>query len=111
MEFVVGDLMAAEGGSWNPEDSPLKSPFGVDFNSQGDMWIVELEGGRVHKFDAAGKLRLAGGDGTKSYKETAESWQPQLSTACTTARSRQMATSTSRTAGITVFVKWMQRPE
>ena len=68
VEFVVGDLMAAEGGSWNPEDSPLTSPFGVDFNSHGDMWIVELEGGRVHKFDAAGQLRLAGGDGTKSYK-------------------------------------------
>lgn len=67
VEIVVGDLMAGEGGSWNPQDSPLKSPFGVDFNSHGDMWIVELEGGRVHRFDAAGELHLAGGDGTKSY--------------------------------------------
>lgn len=68
VEFVVGGLMAGEGGDWEPKDSPLTSPFGVDFNSHGDMWIVELEGGRVHRFDASGQLHLAGGDGTKSYK-------------------------------------------
>jgi len=66
-EIVIGGLMADEGGSWDLKDSPLKSPFGVDFNSHDDMWIVELEGGRVHRFDAAGKLHLAGGDGTKRY--------------------------------------------
>ncbi len=68
VEFVVGDLMAAEGGTWDAKTSPLASPFGVDFNSNGDMWIVELEGGRVQRFDVAGELHLAGGDGTKSYK-------------------------------------------
>ena len=67
VEFVVGALMPAEGGNWNPQDSPLQSPFGVDFNSHGEMWIVELEGGRVHKLNAAGKLHQAGGDGSKSY--------------------------------------------
>jgi sugar lactone lactonase YvrE len=72
VEFVVGDLMAAEGGAWDAKSSPLTSPFGVDFNSHGDMWIVELEGGRVHRFDAAGKLHHAGGDGTISYKGDGE---------------------------------------
>ncbi len=67
VEFVVGDLMAAEGGTWDAKSSALTSPFGVDFDSSGDMWIVELEGGRVHRCDAAGKLHLAGGDGTQSY--------------------------------------------
>ena len=68
VEFVVGDVMAAEGGTWDAKSSPLTSPFGVDFNSHGDMWIVELEGGRVHTFDATGELHPAGGDGTKSYQ-------------------------------------------
>ena len=68
VEFIVGDLMVTEGGTWDAKSSPLTSPFGVDFNSTGDMWIVELEGGRVHKLDAAGKLLQAGGDGSKSYK-------------------------------------------
>ena len=68
VEFIVGGLMVAEGGTWDAKNSPLTSPFGVDFNSSGDMWIVELEGGRVQKFDAAGKLHHAGGDGSKSYK-------------------------------------------
>ncbi len=67
-EFVIGGLMLSEGGDWDPKTSPLTSPFGVDFNTGGDMWIVELEGGRVHKLDATGKLTLAGGDGSKSYQ-------------------------------------------
>ena len=68
VELIVGDLMVAEGGTSDSNSSPLTSPFGVDFNSRGDMWIVELEGGRVHVRDAAGKLHHAGGDGSKSYK-------------------------------------------
>jgi sugar lactone lactonase YvrE len=60
--------MKPEGGTWDPKTSPLTSPFGVDFNSVGEMWIVELEGGRVHKRDAAGMLQKAGGDGSQSYK-------------------------------------------
>jgi sugar lactone lactonase YvrE len=68
VEVVVGGLMAAEGGKWDPENSPLKRPFGVDFNTDGDMWIVELEEGRVHKLDADGKLHHAGGDGSRSYQ-------------------------------------------
>ncbi len=68
VEFTVGDLIVAEGGTWDAKSSPLTSPFGVDFNSSGDMWIVELEGGRVHRLDSAGELHHAGGDGSKSYQ-------------------------------------------
>lgn len=68
VEVIVGGLMSAEGGDWDPNRSPLKAPFGVDFNTRGDMWIVELEGGRVHKLDTAGKLHHMGGDGSRGYE-------------------------------------------
>jgi sugar lactone lactonase YvrE len=68
VEFIVGDLLVSEGGQWDSAKSPLKSPFGVAFNSDGEMWIVELEGGRVHKLESSGKLHHAGGDGSASYK-------------------------------------------
>ncbi len=68
VEFVIGDFMESEGGQWDSAKSPLTSPFGVAFNSAGDMWIVELEGGRVHKLDSGGKLHHSGGEGSASYK-------------------------------------------
>jgi sugar lactone lactonase YvrE len=68
VEIVIGGLTAAEGGTWDPAASPLKSPFGVDFSEDGQMWIVELEGGRVHKLDARGVLHHVGGDGSQSYR-------------------------------------------
>ena len=62
-------------GSWNPGEAgpvttqanPLNRPFGVDFDSEGRMWIVELEGGRVHRL-ANGVRKQVGGDGSKSYR-------------------------------------------
>ncbi len=62
-------------GSWNPGEAgqvttqanPLNRPFGVDFDSKGRMWIVELEGGRVHRL-ANGVRKQVGGDGSKSYR-------------------------------------------
>ena len=67
VSLVVGNLLPAEGG---PADavSPLKSPFGVDFDSQGNMLIVELEGGRVHRLSPEGELTTIAGDGSKSYQ-------------------------------------------
>ena len=65
--FALGQAVAAKqpneskvtliDGSWNPGEAgpvttqanPLNRPFGVDFDSKGRMWIVELEGGRVHR--------------------------------------------------------------
>lgn len=68
VEVVIGGLMTAEGGEWSPESSPLKRPFGVDFNSRGQMFIVELEGGRIHRHDPDGSLHHVSGDGSKSYR-------------------------------------------
>ena len=67
VQFVVGDLLKSEGGDWDPDSSPLSSPFGIDFAPDGTMLIVELYGGRVHQIDADGKLTHISGDGSKSY--------------------------------------------
>ena len=68
VEVVIGGLLKGEGGAWNPDDSPFKRPFGIDFNRQGQMFIVELEGGRIHRLDPDGTLTKVSGDGSKSYK-------------------------------------------
>jgi sugar lactone lactonase YvrE len=65
---VVGGLLQSEGGDWNPSTSPLKSPFGLDFDSAGNLYVVELTGGRVHRLDTEGNLTQISGDGSKSYK-------------------------------------------
>lgn len=67
VEFIVGGLMLAEGGTWQPAESPLLRPFGVDFDQHGRMFVVELEGGRVFRMDPEMELRQISGDGTESY--------------------------------------------
>lgn len=69
-EFVIGDFMTEEGGTWNPKSSPLLRPFGVDFNTAGKMFAVELEGGRVYQLNDLTdpeSLTQVSGDGSKSY--------------------------------------------
>lgn len=50
-----------------PKPGRLNSPFGVDFDAAGNMYVVELAGGRVHKLDTAGNLTTIAGDGSKGY--------------------------------------------
>jgi hypothetical protein len=64
---VVGNRLPAERGADDAQPSPLTSPFGIDFDSRGEMVIVELEGGRVHRLDVNGELRTIAGDGSKTY--------------------------------------------
>jgi sugar lactone lactonase YvrE len=51
----------------NPKSGKLSSPFGIDFDKQGNMYIVELSGGRVHKMDTTGILTIIAGDGSEGY--------------------------------------------
>lgn len=51
----------------NPQPGKLHSPFGVDFDDAGNMYIAELEGGRVHKRAADGTFTTIAGNGTKGY--------------------------------------------
>jgi len=67
VELVIGSRLPAEGGPEMTPASPLKSPFGVDFDPAGSMFIVELEGGRVFERTPDGKIQHIGGDGSKSY--------------------------------------------
>lgn len=61
---VIGESLAK---LKNPKPDKLDSPFGVDFDKQGNMYIVELSGGRVHKLDTAGTLTTIAGNGSKGY--------------------------------------------
>jgi len=65
--LIDGSWNPGEGGSMTTQPHPLNRPFGVDFDSKGRMWIVELEGGRVHR-SANGVRKQVGGDGSKSYR-------------------------------------------
>ena len=64
---VLGSLSVDEGAPPPAHPSPLKRPFGVDFDAAGNMYIVELEGGRVHKFDRQGRLSIIAGNGMMGY--------------------------------------------
>jgi len=61
---VIGEALAKVK---KPTPGQLESPFGLDFDRAGNMFIVELGGGRVHKFDKAGTLTTIAGDGSKGY--------------------------------------------
>ncbi len=68
VSLILGNWLPGEGSSRAAQPNPLKQPFGVDFDAKGNMWIVELGGGRVHLLDAEGKYARMAGDGSKSYK-------------------------------------------
>ncbi|WP_152053432.1 hypothetical protein [Tautonia marina] len=67
VELILGHLLPEEGGAADAAPSPLKEPFGVDFQSDGTMIIVELGGGRVHSFAPDGGFRTISGDGSTGY--------------------------------------------
>lgn len=64
VEIVIGQSLS---NGKKPDPGKLKRPFGVDFDSKGTMYIVELEGGRVHQLDADGNFSTIAGDGSKNY--------------------------------------------
>ena len=67
VEFLAGDLMPAEGGTWESDSGPLTSPFGIDFDTRGNRYLVELEGGRVYRSERPGHWQPIAGDGSQSY--------------------------------------------
>lgn len=68
VSLIYGSWNPGEGGPLTTQPNPLKQPFGVDFDAKGNMWIVELGGGRVHKLTPRNIFTTLGGDGSKSYK-------------------------------------------
>src|SRR5262245_8274828 len=45
----------------NPTQARLSSPFGVDFDRAGNLYLVELTGHYVRRLDAFGKLSVIAG--------------------------------------------------
>ena len=66
--LIYGSWNPGEGGTVTTRPNPLKQPFGVDFDAQGNMYIAELSGGRVHRLTPANILTTISGDGSKSYQ-------------------------------------------
>jgi sugar lactone lactonase YvrE len=63
-------LVLVAGGDLEDENAParrakLNQPFGVDFSYSGEMFLVELAGGRVLKVDTSGNLSRVAGTGNK----------------------------------------------
>lgn len=49
--FVIGDYSRDEGGEWRLADSPIRGPFGIDFDRDDRLYLVELTSGRIHRVD------------------------------------------------------------
>jgi len=56
------------GSQFAVKPSPLLRPFGIDFDAQDNLFIVELEGGRVHQLTPAGHLTLIAGNENQGYQ-------------------------------------------
>lgn len=64
--LVAGGAMDQDGVA--AVQAKLRGPFGVDFNRSGEMFLVELGGGRVLKVDTSGRLTRLAGTGEKGDK-------------------------------------------
>ena len=64
---LIGEAPPKETDGWKAAPGKLQSPFGIDFDGAGNMVIVELEGGRVHRLSPDGQFTTLAGDGSRSY--------------------------------------------
>mgnify|MGYP002816708838 CR=1 FL=1 len=67
VEMVIGLPLEGESGLVARHGEALKSPFGADFDPQGRLYVMELEGGRVHRLGTDGVLTRVSGNGTRGY--------------------------------------------
>ncbi len=68
VSLIYGSWNLGEGEPVEAQANPLRRPFGVDFDGKSNMYIVELEGGRVHMLTPNKELLTIAGNGTKGYK-------------------------------------------
>jgi hypothetical protein len=71
LAHAEGKLVVVAGGGDKTEgpatECRLDAPFGVDFDSSGRMYIVELSGQRMLRVDTAGRMEWLGGTGQKGF--------------------------------------------
>lgn len=72
VSLIVGNWLSSEVDHPSSQPSPLTSPFGIDFDNLGNMYIVELEGGRIHRRDPNGQMTRIAGNGEKGYSGDGE---------------------------------------
>lgn len=65
--LVVVPCGGAAGDGAQATAVPLHRPFGVDSDRQGNLFVVELEGGHVHQIDAKNIRTTIAGNGTKGF--------------------------------------------
>lgn len=65
LELVVGESASGNGRVDAQPQPRLNAPFGIDFDRQGHMYIVELEGGHIHRWTKRGGLVTVAGNGKK----------------------------------------------
>ncbi|NQZ58758.1 MAG: hypothetical protein HRT88_15000, partial [Lentisphaeraceae bacterium] len=64
-EYKVGIFLGKEKAAQHK--APMDYPFGVGFDSKGNMYIVEYDGSCLNVLDASGKFTRLGGNGTRDY--------------------------------------------
>lgn len=71
-------VLVAGGGSDTNTTTPIKAtdaqlngPFGVDFDSAGNLYLVEMTGHLVRKLDTNGMLTVVAGTGEKGFRDGA----------------------------------------
>jgi sugar lactone lactonase YvrE len=69
-------ILVAGGGANTNTTSPLPAlsakltaPFGVDFDSSGNLYLVEMTANRARKLDASGTLSVIAGTGEKGFAD------------------------------------------
>lgn len=68
VEIVIGDTTPKQVGKGKFEPGKLNNPFAVDFDANENMYIVEYQGGRIHRMTPDGKLtHVAGRPDAKGY--------------------------------------------
>lgn len=70
---IAGKIFLVAGGGTDTNASApmeatsarLSAPFGVDFDGEGNLYLVEMTGQRVRRMDTSGMLTVIAGTGTK----------------------------------------------
>lgn len=65
LELVVGESASRNDGVDSSRQPRLNAPFGIDFDRHGHMYIVELEGGHIHRWTKQDGLVTVAGTGKK----------------------------------------------
>ena len=105
--IVLGEICKDHKAS---EPRQLNLPFGIDFDAVGNMYVVKLEGGRVHRLNVQGVLIQFAGDSIKNYSEDEGSAEQATFNGMYPIAVTLPVVLLSPIAGTIAYVKLMARP-